>query len=231
MRALHLVRHGLADVVKESCPLGGLDAHSELAGHDPGEVADLERVLEDVLAVARSVAKTAEDLDELLVHLAACSPRRRPALRPGGRAPRSPPSTGRTSPRSGTGGSVRPRRASPSVSFAISRRIPSKDESTTACGVSSMMNSTPVRFSSARMLRPSRPMIAPLHVVRRQLDERDGRLRGVARSDPLERVGHEVAGALLRFGLRLLLDLAHHPGHLVPDELLRARRGAPGAPR
>jgi hypothetical protein len=41
-----------------------------------------------------------------------------------------------------------------SVSFAISRRIPSNDERTTACGVSSMMKSTPVRFSRARMLRP-----------------------------------------------------------------------------
>ena len=48
-----------------------------------------------------------------------------------------------------------------SVSFATSRRTPSKDESTTACGVSSMMKSTPVRFSRARMLRPSRPMIRP----------------------------------------------------------------------
>ena len=38
----------------------------------------------------------------------------------------------------------------------------SNDESTTACGVSSMMKSTPVRCSSARMLRPSRPMMRPL---------------------------------------------------------------------
>ncbi len=48
-----------------------------------------------------------------------------------------------------------------SVRRAISRRIGSNDESTTACGVSSMMKSTPVRCSSERMLRPSRPMIRP----------------------------------------------------------------------
>src|SRR5436305_1611286 len=48
-----------------------------------------------------------------------------------------------------------------SVSLATSRRMPSKDESTTACGVSSMITFTPVRCSSARMLRPSRPMIRP----------------------------------------------------------------------
>ena len=48
-----------------------------------------------------------------------------------------------------------------SVSRAISRRTPSKLESRTAEGVSSMITSTPVSFSSARMLRPSRPMIRP----------------------------------------------------------------------
>ena len=48
-----------------------------------------------------------------------------------------------------------------SVSFATSRRMPSNDDSTTACGVSSMMKSTPVRCSRARMLRPSRPMMRP----------------------------------------------------------------------
>ena len=48
-----------------------------------------------------------------------------------------------------------------SVILATSRRIPSNDERTTAPGVSSMMMSTPVRCSSALMLRPSRPMIRP----------------------------------------------------------------------
>ena len=48
-----------------------------------------------------------------------------------------------------------------SVMRATSRRTPSKALSTTALGVSSMMKSTPVRFSSARMLRPSRPMMRP----------------------------------------------------------------------
>ena len=36
-----------------------------------GEVGALERVLEDVLAVARPVAEPAEHLDQLLVHLPA----------------------------------------------------------------------------------------------------------------------------------------------------------------
>ena len=44
---------------------------------------------------------------------------------------------------------------------AISRRTGSKDDSMTASGVSSMIRSTPVACSRARMLRPSRPMIRP----------------------------------------------------------------------
>ena len=48
-----------------------------------------------------------------------------------------------------------------SVIRATSRLTPSKLESITAEGVSSMMTSTPVSASKARMLRPSRPMIRP----------------------------------------------------------------------
>ena len=61
-----------------------------------------------------------------------------------------------------------------------------------------------------------------LHVVGRELDEGDRRLGGVARGDPLERVGDEVAGAPLRLGPRLLLHLPHAARELVADELLRA---------
>ena len=44
---------------------------------------------------------------------------------------------------------------------AISRRTGSKPDRTTVSGVSSMIRSTPVACSRARMLRPSRPMIRP----------------------------------------------------------------------
>ncbi len=43
----------------------------------------------------------------------------------------------------------------------------------------------------------------------------------MARGDPLERVGDEVACATLRLALRLLVQLAHAAGEIVPDELLR----------
>src|SRR3990172_5747134 len=47
------------------------------------------------------------------------------------------------------------------ASLAISRRTLSKAETMTTPGVSSTMTSTPVSFSKARMLRPSRPMMRP----------------------------------------------------------------------
>ena len=106
------------------------------------------------------------------------------------------------------------------VSFATSRRMPSNDESTTACGVSSMMTSTPVRCSSARMLRPSRPMIRPFMSSEGSSISETVVSDGVARGHTLEGVGDEVAGAALRLGARLLLGLPHLAGELVADELL-----------
>src|SRR6266705_2698559 len=47
------------------------------------------------------------------------------------------------------------------VSRAISRLTGSKQERSTASGVSSMIRLTPVTDSKARMLRPSRPMMRP----------------------------------------------------------------------
>ena len=71
MRALDLVRHRLAEVVEHRGALRRLHARAELGRHDPGQVDDLERVLEDVLAVARAEAQAAEDVHELLVEGAA----------------------------------------------------------------------------------------------------------------------------------------------------------------
>ena len=60
------------------------------------------------------------------------------------------------------GGWMRPSPISRSrVIRATSRRVWSKEDRVMASGVSSMMRSTPVAVSRARMLRPSRPMIRP----------------------------------------------------------------------
>ena len=79
-------------------------------------------------------------------------------------------------------------------------------DSTTALGVSSMMKSTPVRFSSARMLRPSRPMMRPFMSSLGELDDRDGRLGGVAGGQALHGDREDRAHAALGVALGLLLD-------------------------
>ena len=67
VRTLDLVVDRLAEVVEQAGALRELDVDAELGGHDAGEVADLERVLEHVLAVAGAVLQAAEGADELRV--------------------------------------------------------------------------------------------------------------------------------------------------------------------
>src|SRR3954471_10156879 len=71
VRAFDLVGQRFAEVVQERGAARSLDAGAELRRHDSGEVHDLQRVLEDVLPVARPEAEPAENLDELLVDGAA----------------------------------------------------------------------------------------------------------------------------------------------------------------
>ena len=123
--------HRLAEVVEEGAPLRRLHPRAELGGHDPDEVDDLERVLQDVLPIARAEPQPSEHLDELLAELAAV--RLEDGLR--ARLVDLLPELGLgldhiSSIRAGW---IRPSSISfSSVIFAIPRRIPSKDERTTA---------------------------------------------------------------------------------------------------
>ena len=129
--------------------------------------------------------------------------------------PRAPTWPGSRSPRSAPGGCGRPGAASRASCRAISRRTPSNADRTTALGVSSMMKSTPVRFSSARMLRPSRPMIRPFMSSDGQLHDGHRRLGGVAGRQALHRDRQDRAHAALGLALGLVLDLAQDARLLV----------------
>src|SRR5438105_9486126 len=59
------MRHGLADVVQQRGPAGSLGTRAELVGHHCREPRDLDRVGEDVLAVARAELQAAEQLHQL----------------------------------------------------------------------------------------------------------------------------------------------------------------------
>ena len=199
-------------------------------GHDPRQVGDLERVLEDVLTVARPVAQTPEHLDELLVHLAAVR------LEHGllaGLADVLLDLRLRLVEHL-----LDPRRVDPAVLDELGERelrdlaahaVEGRQHDGLRSVVDDELDAREVleRTDVAALATDD----APLHVVGRQLDERDGRLGRVARGDPLERVRDEVARPLLRVRLRLLLDLAHHPRHLVTHELLAATEELRRAPR
>ena len=105
---------------------------------------------------------------------------------------------------------------------ATSRRSGSNDERTTACGVSSMMKSTPVRCSSAADVPSLAADDPPLQVVGGELDDGHGRLGGMACRDALQRVRHERTCAAACVRARLLLHLTDFTGQLVADEVLRS---------
>ena len=110
-----------------------------------------------------------------------------------------------------------------SVIRAISRRTPSKLDSITAEGVSSMITSTPVSFSSARMLRPSRPMIRPFISSLGSSTSRVVLSPGVLSRKPLHRHREDVPRPALGLVSRLALDLLQPQRGLMAGLLLDVR--------
>ena len=220
MRSLDLVCHRLAEVVQQRGALRRLDRRLDLRRHDPGQLDDLERVLEDVLAVARAVAEPAEDLHELLVDLA--------AVRLVDRLLAGLPDVLVELGLRQVVHLLDPRRVDAAVLDQLQQRHP-RDLAADAVerrehdGVRRVVDD---EVDAGEMLeRPDVPTLAAddpaLHVVGGKLDDRDGRLGGGARRDPLQRVGDEVPRAPLRLGRSLLLELPHPSGELVADLLLR----------
>ena len=113
---------------------------------------------------------------------------------------------------------------------AISRRTPSKPERITALGVSSMMKSTPVRFSSARMLRPSRPMMRPFMSSAGSWTTETVVSAAWPAASRCMATDEDVAHAAVGVALGLLLDLAHDARRIVAGlvlELLEQRSAWP----
>jgi hypothetical protein len=125
----------------------------------------------------------------------------------------------------------------------------SKPLSTTVSGVSSMIRSTPVACSRARMLRPLATDDPALHLVARQVDDAHRVLRRVVGGHPLHRGDDDVAGLLVGLVAGLALDraaelhrvvfglfahgLEQEPLGIVRGQARRRARGrrpAPGGP-
>ena len=69
VRALDLLVDRLADVVQQAGAARQLDVEPELAGHDAGEEADLDRVRQQVLRVRRAELEPADRAHQLGMHL------------------------------------------------------------------------------------------------------------------------------------------------------------------
>jgi hypothetical protein len=219
--ALDLVRHRLAHVVEKRGALRRLDARPELRRHHAGEVGALEGVLEDVLTVARAVAEAAQHLHELLVHLAAVrlEDRLLPSL---------PDEVLDLRLRAVVHLLDAGRMDAPVLDELRQRQLGHLPTDAVERGEHDRLRSVVDDEVHAREVLEGADVAAlpaddpALHVVGRELDDRDRRLGGVARGDPLEGVGDEVPCAALGVGVRLLLELSHHAAEVVADELLRA---------
>lgn len=65
MRTFDFVVDCLAEVVEQTCTLGGNRVETELGGHDAAEIGHLERVIQDVLPERRAEAQATERTDKL----------------------------------------------------------------------------------------------------------------------------------------------------------------------
>ena len=221
MRPFDLVCHRLAEVVQQRGALGHLHARADLRRHDAREMHDLERVLEDVLAVARAIAQAPEDLHELLVEL--------PAVRL--EDPLLPGLHDRVLDLRlrGVIGVFDASRVNPAVLDQLREREPCDlaPDAVERGQHDRLRRVVDDEVDAGEMLE--RADVAPLpaddptlHVVGGELDDGHGRLGGVARRDALQGVGDEIARPPLRLRARLLLELPDPPCELVPDEILRA---------
>ena len=116
---------------------------------------------------------------------------------------------------------------------AISRRTGLKHEIVIDSAVSSMIMSMPVAASSARMLRPSRPISRPFEIVRRQRHDGDGALVHELAREPLDRRRDDRLRARGRLRVRVVLDLLDLDGGLTraPGRGPRPRAACAPAPR
>ncbi len=113
-----------------------------------------------------------------------------------------------------------------SATRAISRRIGLWHEMTTASGVSSIMISTPVAASIARMLRPSRPMMRPfISSVGSAITEtvRSATNSPASRSIAIEMMRLARRSASSRASSSTIADMARRLVPRLPDHLLDQR--------
>ena len=211
VRAFDLVVDGLAEVVQQSGTLRELHVDAELGRHDAGEVADLERVLEHVLAVARAELQAAERADEF-------------GVQPVDTAVEGGLLAGLVDlladellglvehllDASRMDAAVGDERLQRDAADLAAHRIEAREDDRLGRVVDDEVDAGHL-LEGADVAAFSADDAA-LHVVARDVDDRDGRLGGVVGGDALDRDADDVAGALVGLFASTSLGLADDRG-------------------
>src|SRR5215211_8346223 len=219
VRALDLVRDRLADVVQQGRAARGLGGGAELVGHHRRQVSALDRVGEHVLAVAGAVLQAAEDLDQLGVQAAHV-----------GLEGRLLAALDDVALELGLGLEVRLLDACRVDAPVLQELLERHPRDLAADAVEAREDHRVGRVVDdevdAREVLEGADVAAlaaddaALHVVGRELHDRDRGLGRVAGGEPLHDDREDVAHAPVGVALGLLLDLAHQPRRVVADLLL-----------
>jgi hypothetical protein len=207
--ALDLVGERLADVVQHRAALEQQRVHAQLAGHHAREVRGLDQVAKDVLPVGGAVAQPAEEVDQFRVHVGDAQLDQRvlagalAQLLDLGLAPlvgvldplRVDPAVG-DQPVQGEPGDLAPHRVKAGEQDGLGRVV--DDQVDAGHG----LEGPDVAALAADD--------AALHLIARQVQDRDHGLAGLLGGDALDGQRDDLAGALVALGLGLVLD--------VPDD-------------
>src|ERR687897_3265708 len=194
VRALDLVGERLADVVQEPAALGQGDVHAQLGGHDAGQVGGLDQVAEHVLAVGGTVLEPPQHPDQLGVQVGDAD------LQAGVLA--GPAALALDLLLGPVVGLLDPGRVDAAVGDQLLQgqaadlapdRVEAGQQDRLGGVVDDQVD------AGDGLEGPDVAALAAddaaLHVVRRQREDSDGRLRGLLGRDPLDGQGDDLAGA------------------------------------
>ena len=220
MRPVALMVDGLADIVQKSAAFRQRDVHAQLRGHDPRKLRDLNGMIEHVLPIARAIAEPPQKPDQFRMQPMNARIERR--LLSGlldalvdfaFRLVHHFLDTGRMN------APVRNQLFESDTRDFAANRIEAGQNNRFRRIVNNQVNAGQ-GFQRADVAAFAADN-APLHLVVRQRDDGNGRLRHLIGGAALNGLRHDVAGALVRLVLCLLLVFLDHHGLLVAHFFFR----------
>src|SRR5215471_8553649 len=219
VRPLHLPVDRLTDVVQQAGPLGDIAVGAELRRHVGGEPRDFLGVLEDVLAVRGAVLEPPEKLDELRVEVRDRELQRRRLAFLADLFPQLGADllydlfdAGRMD------AAVRDQLLQRHPGDLAAKRLEGRDDDRLRGVVDDQVHAC--RRLERANVAPLAADDAAFQVVRRQLDDRYGRLDDRVRGQALDRHPDQAPGLLGGLLHRLFLDPADQAGGLDPGLVL-----------